>query len=475
MMPRSRVAKVENLVEPKPEARTSWQTPGARTWWRDSARRRLLASADVLVALVFSVSLWFFSGGDLGVAFWSLVLTPVWVLLAKLHGLYDRDHRVLRHLTVDELPSMISWALTAAAATTLALSLTPSGAPAIGAAFRAFLVACAGAIVLRGLARGAWRRFTPRERTVILGDGPLADATRRKLELFRDIHAVVVGQHASLTSAELRDDSSWLSDADRVIVAGPALDDELIGELLNRCRTSKTKLSIVPPAQGSLGTAVQLTHVADLPLVEYNTWDVSRSTMLIKRAIDVVVSGVLLVALAPLFALIALAIVVDDFGPVLFVQRRAGLNGRPFRMLKFRTMVVDAEDRLAGIVQLDQLSEPMFKLRTDPRVTRVGRLLRRLSLDELPQFINVLSGHMSLVGPRPEQLELVERYLPEHRFRLGMKPGLTGPMQVFGRGELTFDERLAVEREYIENFSLTRDLRLIAHTLPAVFRGHGAF
>jgi lipopolysaccharide/colanic/teichoic acid biosynthesis glycosyltransferase len=144
-------------------------------------------------------------------------------------------------------------------------------------------------------------------------------------------------------------------------------------------------------------------------------------------------------------------------------------------MLKFRTMVREAEARLPDLVALDRLPDPMFKLRDDPRVTRVGRVLRRTSLDELPQLVNVLRGDMSLVGPRPEQVELVDRYEPEHRFRLLVRPGLTGPMQVFGRGELTFEERLAVEREYIENLSLGRDARILALTVSAVVHGKGAF
>ena len=158
-----------------------------------------------------------------------------------------------------------------------------------------------------------------------------------------------------------------------------------------------------------------------------------------------------------------------------FTQLRAGLGGRPFRMYKFRTMAMDAEDRLSEVVSLDELNEPMFKLRRDPRVTRVGRLLRRLSLDELPQLINVLKGDMSLVGPRPEELVLVERYGPEHLFRLEVKPGITGPMQVCGRGELTFAERLAVEHDYIEHLTLARDLRILLLTIPASLRGTGAF
>jgi lipopolysaccharide/colanic/teichoic acid biosynthesis glycosyltransferase len=151
------------------------------------------------------------------------------------------------------------------------------------------------------------------------------------------------------------------------------------------------------------------------------------------------------------------------------------MDGRPFKMRKFRTMDVDAEAKLPQLVPFDSLRDPMFKLPNDPRVTRVGRVLRRWSLDELPQLFNVVRGSMSLVGPRPEQVELVARYAPEQRFRLMVKPGLTGPMQVYGRGRLTFDERLAVEREYIENLSLRRDLHLMALTLSAVVSGKGAF
>jgi lipopolysaccharide/colanic/teichoic acid biosynthesis glycosyltransferase len=130
---------------------------------------------------------------------------------------------------------------------------------------------------------------------------------------------------------------------------------------------------------------------------------------------------------------------------------------------------------LSEVVDLDALEHPTFKLRRDPRVTRIGRFLRRTSLDELPQFFNVLRGDMSLVGPRPEQVELVERYAPEHQFRLDVRPGLTGPMQVYGRGDLGFDERLAVEREYVENLSLRRDFRIMLLTLAAVVRGRGAY
>ena len=178
--------------------------------------------------------------------------------------------------------------------------------------------------------------------------------------------------------------------------------------------------------------------------------------------------------LAPILLLAALAVRVDSPGPPFFSQRRAGRGGRAFRMYKLRTMVRDAESQLPGLLSFDELAEPMFKLRNDPRVTRIGRVLRRASIDEIPQLLNVLKGEMSLVGPRPEQVELVERYTSGERRRLAVKPGITGPMQIHGRGALTFQERLAVELEYIEHLSVARDLRILALTLYAVVRGVGA-
>ena len=171
---------------------------------------------------------------------------------------------------------------------------------------------------------------------------------------------------------------------------------------------------------------------------------------------------------------IALVVRLTSPGPALFRQRRAGRDGAPFAMWKFRTMDVDAERRLEDLVVLDELAEPVFKLPDDPRVTAVGRFLRRTSLDELPQLVNVLLGQMSLVGPRPEQVELVARYSDGERARLIVKPGMTGPMQVLGRGRLSLEERVALERDYVETISLTGDLRILLRTIGSVLGGRGA-
>ena len=184
---------------------------------------------------------------------------------------------------------------------------------------------------------------------------------------------------------------------------------------------------------------------------------------------------VLLVVTAPIMLMTAIAIKLDSPGPILFKQTRVGENGQPFTMYKFRSMVVNADELLPRIIDIDNLDEPAFKLKDDPRRTRVGKFIRRWSIDELPQLVNVLKGEMSLVGPRPEMAWLVERYTPEQRQRLAVKPGMTGPVQINGRGDLTFEQRLRIELDYINNYSLWRDMEILAKTLPAVIRGDGAY
>ena len=435
--------------------------------------RRLLAVADILAIAVAAILVGRWGSGP-EAAFLLVLFAPIWIVTAKLAGLYDRDHRTLRHLTVDELPWLLVWTLSSTALLTLLLEPFP----ALDLSSEDRLLVWGTALGLgfgfRASVRALWRRITPPQRMLIVGDGPLAQAVVRKLELFPDIHAEVSGRVASCAALDEHIDE-LVPTVDRVVLACRELSEDLLERLLPACRLNGVRLTIVPPTRGMFGTATTLTHIADLPLLDYNTWDISRLTLALKRILDIVLAGIALVATLPVFLLTSLATFVDSGWPIFFRQTRAGERGRPFQMLKFRTMIRNAEAMLPELVPFDELDAPMFKLKADPRVTRVGRLLRRTSIDELPQLINVLRGEMSVVGPRPEQLDLVERYAPEHRFRLQVKPGITGPMQVFGRGELSFEERLAVEREYVENLSLARDLRIVLMTLPAVFRRRGAF
>ncbi|HEX2029444.1 MAG TPA: sugar transferase [Nitriliruptorales bacterium] len=194
-----------------------------------------------------------------------------------------------------------------------------------------------------------------------------------------------------------------------------------------------------------------------------------------KRLIDVVGSLVLLVVLTPLLLAIALTVKVSSRGPLLYRQRRVGYHGRTFELLKFRSMYADAEARRAEVAVLNECTGPVFKIRNDPRITRVGRMLRKFSLDELPQLVNVLRGEMSLVGPRPATPEEVETYGHRERQRLLVRPGVTCIWQVSGRSDVDFDTWMEMDLAYIETWSLWRDVVLLVRTIPAVLSCRGAY
>jgi exopolysaccharide biosynthesis polyprenyl glycosylphosphotransferase len=473
--------------------------------WKDALRRRMLAVADSLTLFIAIAVAGIAEGHNY--LLWSLALLPLWLLLAKIEGLYDRDQPKIWYLTIDEAPALVHWVTVSVATTSLLMAafLDAGWLSAKGAAVL-WITALLTAAGLRSAARNIWRRIVPPERGLVIGSGHLASAVRRKLKLEPGHHMTVVGYTGSpsrrnghgpdpspgnghtitseevAVSAQLDDlDQADLEElikatrAERVILAAPELDEPTLARVVRSCRSLGVKLSVAPPMRAMLGTAVELSHIAELPVIEYRTGNPSRSTMALKRTLDVVVATAGLVVLTPVMAVVALMIKLDSRGPVLFIQPRAGRKGVPFPILKFRTMDQDAEQRISEVVSMEDLQEPMFKLRDDPRVTRLGRFLRQTSLDELPQLINVVRGDMSLVGPRPEALWLVERYSETERFRLEMRPGITGPMQVHGRGELTFQERLAVEREYVENYSLRKDIKILMRTVSAVVRARGAF
>lgn len=452
-----------------------------RAWSQDVRRRRLLAGADALTILAASVGFGSTAGSGPQLGLFLLAAVMSAVVMSKLLGRFDRDHRVLCHSTADELPTTLAWAAVVTLALLLLMGWAGQALPSTGSLAGVAVAIALVNMALRAAARQLWRQTTPPERIAIIGSGPLERAARRKFDIFSDLHVDLVAsfpEHQAFGVASPRTGklARLGHDIDRILVASATIDERLLGELVKHCRSNEIKLGLVPPARGMFGTAVVLDHLAELPIVQYNTWNVSRTTMLGKRVVDVFGSALALVVLLPALPVLALAIRLDSPGSVLFRQTRAGQGGRPFRMLKFRTMCVDAESRLGGLLDIAELEDPVFKFRDDVRITRVGRWLRRTSLDELPQLYNVLHGEMSLVGPRPEQLDLVDRYAVDAReIRLAVKPGITGPMQVFGRGALTFDERLSVEREYVENLSLGRDMRILARTASAVVRARGAY
>jgi len=218
-----------------------------------------------------------------------------------------------------------------------------------------------------------------------------------------------------------------------------------------------------------------ISYFGGMPLIHFQTPPGDGWELTAKRALDIVVSAFLLLALSPLFLVIALAVRFSSPGPILYVQRRVGLNGRLFYLYKFRSMYVDADKQLEALKERNEMKGPVFKMKNDPRVTPLGRVLRRFSLDELPQLWNVLIGDMSLVGPRPPMPGEVSMYERRDRRRLSMRPGLTCTWQVSGRNEISdFESWVKLDLEYIDNWSLGRDLSLLFRTIPAVLFGTGA-
>ena len=290
--------------------------------------RRMLALADVLAIAAAAVVVGYW--GSSSAASLLLVLSvPIWVVTAKIAGLYDRDHRTLRHLTVDELQWLVVWALSSTAL--LTLLLTPFPALDLSADDRVLVWATVLglAFVFRAGMRALWRRVTPPQRVLIVGDGPLAQAVVRKLELFPDIHARITGR---IESCDLLDErlGALGGKIDRIVIACSELKENLLETLLPFCRANGVKLTVVPPTRGMFGTATNLTHIADLPLLDYNTWDISRMTRGLKRGLDVLLAVLGLVLTLPLLVLVAIAIVsrLPWFGPLPANARRRGTGAR---------------------------------------------------------------------------------------------------------------------------------------------------
>jgi exopolysaccharide biosynthesis polyprenyl glycosylphosphotransferase len=260
-----------------------------------------------------------------------------------------------------------------------------------------------------------------------------------------------------------------------VIIADPDFPQQEAFSLVDRCHERGVAVRIAPTTMDILTHRHELVPGQSVPLFELKPPVFEGIDFVIKRTFDLVVATVLLIVLSPLLLAIALAIKLTSRGPVLFRSRRPGIGTQPFDCLKFRTMHTDAEQRQEELEELNEATGALFKIRRDPRVTRIGRFLRRFSLDELPQLVNVLRGEMSMVGPRPLPHRDYTRLADWHRKRYLVLPGLTGLWQVSGRAELDFDELVRLDFLYLETWSVFLDLSIVLKTLPAVLRSRGAF
>jgi len=262
---------------------------------------------------------------------------------------------------------------------------------------------------------------------------------------------------------------------DEVIITLPWISHRKIMRVIAQCERQNVRVKLVPDMFQISISRVELEVINGIPMLGVREPSIRGWNRAVKRTVDVLLVAWGLVLLSPVMALIAIAIRLDSRGPVIFRQVRVGRDAEEFVLYKFRTMREDAEDTKGHLSDQNEAQGPIFKIRDDPRCTRVGRLLRRSSLDELPQLYNVLRGEMSLIGPRPPIPDEVKQYKPWQRRRLEISPGITGLWQVSGRSDLTFDEMVLLDLFYIENWSLLLDIKIALRTIPTIMLGTGAY
>jgi len=262
---------------------------------------------------------------------------------------------------------------------------------------------------------------------------------------------------------------------DEVIITLPWMYHRKIVSIVAQCEREQIRVRIVPDMFQMTLSHLDVEDLGGIPMIGVREISISRPQMFFKRVMDVTVSLLGLIILLPVFALFALLIKLDSLGPVFFTQIRVGKGEHLFACYKFRSMRQGADSEKENLLEFNEADGPIFKIRNDPRITRMGRILRRTSLDELPQLFNVLMGHMSLVGPRPAPPSEVQRYQPWHKRRLEVSPGITGLWQVSGRSELSFDEMVLLDLYYIENWSPFLDLQIVLRTVPKMLTGEGAY
>ncbi|QEC50099.1 sugar transferase [Baekduia soli] len=475
------------------------QAPRAQAVRRlQRGRTGLLAACDAVALFVAGVATFMLANVVAGPALvspqWATALLAVgalvgWVAIFAAYGLYERQTSTIAASTFDEVATLLN----ALMAGSLILLLLGQGlarfvgikvySPSEAVLFLAF------ALVLVPAARWAVRSqllpgvLNPR-RTLIVGAGATGRLIEAKIAAHPDYGLEVVGfldddgatigpdilgRAADLTEVVERHEIDW------VVLAGTGSHYEQTLDLVRRVRRPDVHLSIVPTYFELFASNATIEDLQGIPVVSLPPMRLSRSVRLLKRSFDLSASLLGLAVLSPLLALIAVAIKLDSPGPVIFRQLRNGRGGDPFRIMKFRTMVDGAEDQRFDLAHLNQMDGPLFKIRSDPRITRTGDLLRRWRLDELPQLVNVVRGEMSLVGPRPFVVHEADQITGWAGRRLESLPGITGLWQVLGGNDLSFEEMVKLDYVYTTNWSLWWDIKILCQTIPVVLARRGAY
>jgi exopolysaccharide biosynthesis polyprenyl glycosylphosphotransferase len=449
---------------------------------REALFRRSLLTADVvaivgafvLLAQLYSRSLqltWVSIGGLLAL-----------LMGAKLFGLYDRDEALLHKTTLDEAPKLFHVATLGALLAWLAGGFVVEGATLNRReALLLWLVLLLLLVVVRSTARALVLRAVPAERCLFIGDGVSAETIRSKLSGHSGVKAEMVAHldlddvnawSAAQRLSEIRNLARTL-DVHRAIMAPGSVD---AGEMLDLVRTLKAvgvRVSVLPRLLEVVGSSVEFDDLHGVMVMGVRRFELTRSSAAVKRGFDLIGASLGLLAASPLMIAIAVAIKLDGRGPLFFRQRRVGRHGRDFDMLKFRTMVPGADALKDSLRDRNEAQEGLFKIADDPRVTRVGRLLRKSALDELPQLFNIVRGKMSLVGPRPLVIDEDRCVEGWHRRRLELKPGMTGPWQILGPARVPLREMGAIDYLYVANWSLWGDVKILLRTVPHVLGRRG--
>jgi exopolysaccharide biosynthesis polyprenyl glycosylphosphotransferase len=476
-------------IQPQPTAAVLRRVVQSRHRDRDFALRRMLLVADLAglcLALAVAMAISGTRGTVLGDLLWVFPVLPFWAALFWAYRLYGRSIRRFEPTHLDDAPSIFH----ALVLGTLGLWLyykVVASAPQLNLQEVVIFGVLALPLItgLRASLRGWNLRVQGPERVFAIA--PPGDVTllRRKLANHPEYEMEVIGAVAAESSEEvelkLRAD---LEDIEALMASGQVdhlmvrldatyLPQGEVYELMRHCHCAGVRFSCFPPVSGLLPPGVEVNHLEGIGLLTSNPPVLSQTARIVKRGLDICVSASALIVLAPAMAAIALAVKLDSKGPAIYRQRRVGRDGERFELFKFRTMVVGA-DRLDDKLMEHSTDPNWLVMERDPRITRVGRFLRRSSIDELPQFWNVLRGEMSLVGPRPLSERDDEKVRGWKRNRLDLAPGITGYWQVLGRNSIPFEEMLDVDYAYVTGWSPLQDLKLLAQTLPAVLRRRGA-
>jgi exopolysaccharide biosynthesis polyprenyl glycosylphosphotransferase len=340
--------------------------------------------------------------------------------------------------------------------------------------------------LMRAAARAVTLRRAPAERCLFVGDHDAAETIRSKLsQSCNGMRAILVAHidldkidpwsadaHSGTKVEEVRALAQKL-DVHRAIVAPRSADGAEILDLVRTLKAVGVRVSVLPRLLEVIGSSVEFDDLHGVTVMGVRRFELTRSSASVKRLFDISCATAGLLAVSPLMALAAVMIKLDSRGPVFFRQQRVGRFGRTFSILKFRTMVDDAEDLKDSLRAQNEVLGGMFKIAADPRITRVGKLLRKTALDELPQLLNILKGEMSIVGPRPLVLEEDSFVEGWHRRRLELTPGMTGPWQILGPTRVPLREMVAIDYLYIANWSLWNDLKIMLRTVSYVLSGRG--